>query len=163
MPLIDLEIHKEINKPITISTELVVKQYVNREYYSILQVFTDGSKEPESGRTAAAVFIPTFNIKIAKRISDHTSVFTTEVIAIILALQWIIEVQPVRSVICTDSMAALTSLMSGKSESRQDLIFEVLQCLFRAKQLGILVFFLWVPAHVCVDRAVGRGFKLGVL
>jgi len=48
-------------------------------------------------------------------------------------------------------MAALTSLMSGKSESRQDLIFEVLQCLFRAKQLGILVFFLWVPAHVGVD------------
>lgn len=151
MPLIDLQIHKEINNQISIPTKLVVEQYVNREYYSVLQVFTDGSKEPESCRTAAAVFIPTFNIKIAKRLSDHVSVFTTELLAIILALQWIEEVQPSRIVICTDSMAALTSLMSGKSESRQDLIFEVLQGLFRARQLGVLVFFLWVPAHVGVD------------
>ncbi len=33
----------------------------------MLEVFTDGSKEPESGRTAAAVYIPTFKIKMAKR------------------------------------------------------------------------------------------------
>ncbi len=122
-----------------------------QEYYSVLQVFTDGSKEPESGRTAAAVYIPTFKIKIAKRLSDHVSVFTTELLAIILALQWIEEVQPERTVICSDSMAALTSLLSGKSEARQDLVFEVLQSLFRIRQLRIEVNFLWVPAHVGVN------------
>lgn len=76
---------------------------MSQEYYSVLQVFTDGSKEPESGRTAAAIYIPTFNRKIAKRISDNVSIFTTELLAIILALQWIEEVQPARTMICTDS------------------------------------------------------------
>ncbi len=122
MPLIDLQIHKIIKKPeMNIPTDLVVQQYLMQEYYSVLQVFTGGS-----GRTAAAVCIYTFKIKMAKRLSDHLSVFTTELLAIILALQWTEEVQPERTVICSDSMAALTSLLSGKSEARQDLVFEVL-------------------------------------
>ncbi len=59
MPLIDLQIHKRIKKTeMNMPTELVVQQYI-MHYYSVLQVFTDGSKEPESGRTAAAVYIPT--------------------------------------------------------------------------------------------------------
>ncbi len=76
---------------------------------------------------------------MAKRLSDHLSVFTTELLAIILALQWIEEVQPEITVICSDSMAALTSLLSGKSEARQDLVFEVLLNLFRIRQLRIEV------------------------
>ncbi|XP_038157609.1 uncharacterized protein LOC119794224, partial [Cyprinodon tularosa] len=151
-PVIDLQIQKIMNNwGKNTPTDIIVQQHLSKEYYSVLQVYTDGSKEPESGRTAAAVYIPTFKIKIAKRISNHVSVFTTEVLAIILALQWIEEVQPLRTVICTDSMATLNSLLSGKSETRQDLIFEVLQSLFRIRQLKILVYFLWVPAHVGVD------------
>ncbi len=134
-----------------IPTELVVHQYLMQEYYSVLQVFTDGSKEPESGRTTAAVYIPTFKMKMAKRLSDHLSVFITELLAIILALQWIEEVQSEITVMCSDSMAALTSLLSCKSEARQDLVFEVLLNLFRIRQLRIEVNFLWVPAHVGVD------------
>ncbi len=48
-------------------------------------------------------------------------------------------------------MAALTSLLSGKSEARQDLVFEVLLNLFRIRQLRIEVNFIWVPAHGGVD------------
>uniref|UniRef100_A0A8C1XU29 Uncharacterized protein n=1 Tax=Cyprinus carpio TaxID=7962 RepID=A0A8C1XU29_CYPCA len=152
MPLINLQIHKVIKKQeMSLPTEIVVQQYISQEYYSVLQVFTDGSKEPESGRAAAAVYIPTFKIKMAKRLSDYVSVFTTELLAIILALQWIEEVQPARTVICTDSMAALSSLLSGKSEARQDLVLEVLQSLYRIRQLRIEVTFIWVPAHVGVD------------
>lgn len=67
MPLIDLQIHERIKKTeINMPTELLVQQYM-QEYYSVLQVFTDGSKEPESGRTAV-VYIPTFKIKMAKKI-----------------------------------------------------------------------------------------------
>lgn len=96
---------------------MIVKEYMKQEYYSAVQVFTDGSKEPESGKTAA-VFIPTSKIKISKRVSNHVSVFTMELLSIIIALQWIEEVQP-SSVMCTDSMASLNSLLSGKSEARQ--------------------------------------------
>ncbi len=46
--------------------------------------------------------------------------------------------------ICTDSMAALTSLLSDKL----DLVVEVVQCLFRIRQLMIVVKFLCVPSDV---------------
>ncbi len=48
-------------------------------------------------------------------------------------------------------MLVLTSLLSCKSEARQDLVFEVLLNLFRIRQLRIEVNFLWVPAHVGAD------------
>ncbi len=87
----------------------------------------DGPKDLESGRTAAAVYIPAFKTKLAKRISDHMSEFNTELIAIILVLQWIEEIQPNNIVICTDSMSVLTSLVNLKSAARRYLIYEVLQ------------------------------------
>ncbi len=48
-------------------------------------------------------------------------------------------------------MLVLTSLLSCKSEARQDLVFEGLLNLFRIRQVRIEVNFLWVPAHVGVD------------
>ncbi len=86
-----------------------MQQYIEQTYYSTVKIYTDGSKDPESGFTAAAVYIPQFKV-ISKSISDQISVFTTEIIAIFLALQWIEEVQPIRSVICTDSLSVLNSL-----------------------------------------------------
>ncbi len=48
-------------------------------------------------------------------------------------------------------MSVLTSLVSGKSAAWQDLIYEVIQYLFRIRQLGIMVYFLWLPAHTGVE------------
>ncbi len=55
------------------------------------------------------------------------------------------------SVICSDSYSALTSILSGKSESRQDILLKVLQSLYRIWQLRIIAELLWVPAHVGVE------------
>ncbi len=87
---------------------------------------------------------------MSKRTSDHISVFTAELIAILLALQWIEVIQPTKAVICTDSLSALNSLSSGKSLARQDMINEVMQSLFRIRQYGLLVNFVWVPSHMGV-------------
>ncbi|KAI2643913.1 Gag-Pol polyprotein [Labeo rohita] len=83
---------------------------------------------------------------------------SSELLSICLALQWVEEIKPYTSVICTDSMAALTSLQSGKSDARQDILYEILQSIYRIRQLRLLVYFLWVPAHIgiegseCVDQ-----------
>lgn len=61
------------------------------------------------------------------------------------------EIPPTTVIICSDSYSALTSILSGKSESRQDILLEVLQSLYRIRQLRIIVEFLWVPAHVGVE------------
>ncbi len=95
------------NKERSILTHIEVQQYIEQTYYSTVKIYTDGSKDPESGFTAAAVYIPQFKVKISQSISDQISVFTTEIIAIFIALQWIEKVQPIRSVIwpiCTLSV-----------------------------------------------------------
>ncbi len=58
----------------------------------MVTIFTDGSKDPISGTTAAAVFIPKFQTRIKKRITDHVSVYTAALIAMVVALQWVEDV-----------------------------------------------------------------------
>ncbi len=58
----------------------------------MLHIFTDGSKDPTSGNSAAAVYIQRLQVNIQKRISNYVSAFTTELIAILLAIQWVEEV-----------------------------------------------------------------------
>jgi ribonuclease HI len=104
--------------------------------------------------TGAAFGVPEFKVAVTKRATDHLSVYTMELLAILLAAVCVEEVRPDRVVICSDLRAALIhlySLHSFVSQSRQDLLYEVLQCLYRVKQMGILVMFLWVPAHVGVE------------
>ncbi len=100
MPVVDTQLYEgKHNKERSILTHIEVQQYIEQTYYSTVKIYTDGSKDPESGFTAAAVYIPQFKVKISQSISDQISVFTTEIIAIFPALQWIEEVQPIRSVI----------------------------------------------------------------
>ncbi|XP_042577199.1 uncharacterized protein LOC109095263 [Cyprinus carpio] len=150
MPFIDIQLHKDKHNEENILDSVTVQDYIDHVYYSAIQIYTDGSKDRDSGTTSAAVFIPQFKVNILKRTSDHISVFISELIAIILALQWVEEVQPILSVICTDSLSAIESLASGISTARQDLIYEILQSIFRTRQLGIIIHILWIPAHMGV-------------
>lgn len=49
-------------------------------------------------------------VEIGKRINDGLSVFTGEMIAILLAVQWVEELRPLKAIICSDSRAAMVSL-----------------------------------------------------
>ena len=53
-------------------------------------------------------------------------------------------------VICTDSTAVLASMLSFHSNSRQGLLYEVLQSVTGIVVKGCEIKFLWVPAHVGV-------------
>lgn len=128
-----------------------VEKHLVHNYHGCLQFYSDGSKDPTVGSTAAAVFIPEFQVLIRKRLSDNLSVFSTELVAILLALQWAEDVCPMRMVVCSDSLSALQCIQVGQSASRQDLILEISQTLFRLHMQMITVHFLWVPAHVGVE------------
>lgn len=88
MPSIDIQLHKDKHNEENILDSVTVQDYIDHVYYSAIQIYTDGSKDPDFGTTSAAVFIPQFKVNILKRTSDHISVFTSELIVIILALQW---------------------------------------------------------------------------
>ncbi|XP_016419840.1 uncharacterized protein LOC107749259 [Sinocyclocheilus rhinocerous] len=129
----------------------IFNSYIRGNYYGYLQIYTDGSKDPKTGRAAAAVVIPEFNVECGKRITDDISVYACEMMAMIIALQWVEEVRPERVVIASDSCAALMSLKCCNSRSREDLLYEILQSLFRIHQIHLSVRFVWVPAHVGID------------
>lgn len=83
-----------------------VKTHLQQEWSSYLQIYTDGSKDPESGKVAFGVTIPELRVKKGHRISDQMmSVFTTEMLAILRAFWWVEDNKPDNSVICIDSAA----------------------------------------------------------
>ncbi len=86
------------------------------------------------------MYIPEFDVKICKRITDRLSVFTAEITALILALQWIEEVRPGRVVICSDSIEALQSLNSNET-IKDDLVMEMFTIMWRV-ELGLVCIFV---------------------
>ncbi len=67
--------------------------------------------------------------------------------AIATALQWIEETQIKKVILCTDSCSALKSLKSFTSHSRQDIVNEIYENLYRFKNMNIMIIFMWIPAH----------------
>ncbi len=97
----------------------IVQKYIN-EYYSYVQIYTDASKSLDN-KIGVAFTVPEFHFSVRKRTSDELSVYTGEMIALLLAIQWIEEIRPLKSVICSDSCASLASLLYSHSKSRPDI------------------------------------------
>lgn len=121
-------------------------EYLRITYGDSIQIYTDASKKGR--RVGVAVNVPKLMVKKKARISDQLSIYTGELMAILLGVQIIKERKIKNAVICSDSYSAIVSIYNQKSESRPDLIMEILQNLFELKQIKIEVQFMWVPAHV---------------
>ena len=80
-------------------TKILTREYIDN-FSGYLNVFTDGSKQ-SNNTTASAVYIPYFNVQISKRIPDLCSVYTAELIALLLALNWIRDIKPSNTAIFT--------------------------------------------------------------
>jgi len=61
-----------------------------------------------------------------KRVTNQLSVYATEMLAILLALQWIEEKKTKNTVIASDSYSSLESIRSGRSLVRIDSVNEIL-------------------------------------
>ncbi|KAJ7983898.1 hypothetical protein DPEC_G00369990, partial [Dallia pectoralis] len=130
-------------------------------YGEYVHVYTDGSKDPSTGRTGAAFIEKTSGREVMRRLSDGLAVFTAELMALWLALQWMEGRVKSKVVIFSDSCAVLKSLQASSSWSRQDLVYEVLITLGQVVSKGCQERFSWVPAHVGVvgNEAVDRVAK----
>ncbi|XP_061747026.1 uncharacterized protein LOC133545438 [Nerophis ophidion] len=127
-----------------------IEQRVEEMFFDNIMIYTDASKTINSKVGAAAV-IPQRNIVLNKRISDKLSVFTGELVAIYMAVNWIEENKARKVVVCSDSSSALTSIKNITSETRLDIVYEIVQAIYRINKAGGVVTFLWVPAHVGVE------------
>ncbi len=70
--------------------------------------------------------------------------------AILMALEWVYEVRPDKVIICSDSLAVLESIHSLET-NRTDILTEIMIRLYSLRQVGIIIRFMWVPAHVGIQ------------
>ncbi|CAC5368100.1 unnamed protein product [Mytilus coruscus] len=124
-------------------------EYIDNAYKNHLKIYTDGSKDPASGKTGYAFLIPSRLIASYKRTSDNLSVYTTEMTAIYQSLKWLFSNQQPgqKVVILTDSYSAIQSIQNNVP-SRPDILepIQILAC--RLKQKNIEVTIELIPAHV---------------
>ncbi len=128
----------------------VFNDHITEVYKNYTQIYTDGTKNPETGITGIGVVVPARGIEVNRRTSNNLAVYTVEMVAILVALRWVEKTEIVKVVICSDSAAVLVSLISFHSKSRQDILYEILYSVTRITNQGGQVTFLWVPAHIGV-------------
>uniref|UniRef100_A0A3B1IE94 Reverse transcriptase domain-containing protein n=1 Tax=Astyanax mexicanus TaxID=7994 RepID=A0A3B1IE94_ASTMX len=167
MPEVDLKLQNEFKKHgKQVMKDQVTLSYLDLYYKYDLKIYTDASVDPDSGRAGVSVYVPAFKTELIRRVSDYVAVYTAELVAIMMALLWVEDVRPLRTVICSDSQTVLKSLTNGQKSSRIDIIYDVLMILLRLQHLGLSVGFLWVPAHVgvegneCADMLAKRALTL---
>ena len=123
-----------------------VLQHMARKHLS-MDMLKYTQMDQKIHKMGTGIYIPEFNKIYGYRLNHFLSVYSIKMTGIIIALRWIEEVKPLRTVICTDSMAALHSLDTGHS-SREDLIIEMRHLLLQLRNLAIIIEFCWVPAFI---------------
>lgn len=114
-----------------------------------MEIYTDGYKDPDTGQTGASMVVRGIGVSFFWRLTDEVSVYSTETVAIVKALEWLEETRPEKVVICSYSAAAINSIESSRS-CRMDLLYEVYLHLHQLKGIGVAVTFLRIPAHIGV-------------
>ena len=125
----------------------IALEYLDTKYQGFHKIYTDGSKDPDTGHTGAAYYDPLADYGDGYRCTDHISVYTSELIAINEALDYISNKDYSNVVILSDSLSALQSLVT-KTSSRPDILNEILVRVHQLQRRHIRVHLEWIPAHV---------------
>ena len=146
-PIIDFNIHytnskKDYNYILANTTF----EYINKNFNHCLRLYTDASRDPESGTTAIGLWIPQFKVSITKRISD-VSICRAEQAAIIIALEWLEDYRPLQAIVLTDSLSTLMLLNNYGNFYKDPLIYEILLKVNNLVCSGVHLTLLWVPSH----------------
>ena len=93
-----------------------------------MQIFTDGSKVDEKV-SAAAVSSVAPNSPFSCRLRDHSSIYTVELQAILIALNQTYQSQETKFIIFSDSLSALQAL--GKLKNDHPLLIQIQEFLHK--------------------------------
>lgn len=114
-------------------------------YEQHIHIYTDGSKE--GSRVAAAAVVKAS--LLCCRLPDDASVFTAELTAIKLALNWIARDHHMKFVVFSDSLSSMQAIYNRRTGHPilQDIML-TLDELYRNNK-GVTLF--WVPSHVGIS------------
>ena len=139
-----LELSKIINKNESPHVNLALTKEYMEKWNNYLHIYTDGSKFEE--KTACSFNVPAVNYEFKARLSNNTSVFDSELCAILKALQWLDSNPPFQCVILSDSLSALQALKDD--ENKNALIGEIRYNVFMLQNKGIRIYLAWIPSHI---------------
>ena len=119
----------------------------NARYEAHMHIYTDGSKTAD-GKVAAAFYVPSQDVRCGTRIADDSTVYTAEMTAIKLTLEYIINANisaDTRVAVFSDSLSSLTSIETGRSSSKPNLLNNIMSLI---NQTQADLTFVWIPSHV---------------
>ena len=118
---------------------VIFRAAANELYNNFVHIYTDGSKDPITGKTGMA-----FYVEPLPRLTDNVSVYATELTAIFHALLWIKSNNRGFSdfVIFSDSLSALIVIGGGNSV-RRDLINKIISINKSLMDKGLNIIFEW--------------------
>lgn len=78
---------------------------------SYIVIYTDGSNDLKSDKMGFVYAIPELGIYKKQRTSDHLAVYTVEMLAVLIPLQWVEQNKIERELKCSDSLSSLTAFL----------------------------------------------------
>ena len=82
--------------------------YIDIKYTNYIKVFTDSSKTLNE-RVSASFCIPEFNVEISKRSTNIISIYSEEMVAIKIALEYITEIASTLKLLNSDTFLVILS------------------------------------------------------
>ena len=111
--------------------------------------YTDGSVDPNTGKTAAALVCG--EERLGWRLTDHCSTLQTELVGIASALLHTRQHNSKHTTVFTDSLTALRALLRYPAKDNVRLITMTRLLLSRLKDEGKEVTLAWIPSHIGID------------
>jgi ribonuclease HI len=124
------------------------KNHLFNKYEYHLKIFTDGSVLPSTDSGCGFV-IPDLKIQKAFYLGKRFSIFTAELYAILMALEFIFYLQfsIFRIVFCVDSKSVLYALQGWSFKNRSDLLYDIKLLISHISMRGSEITFCWIPSH----------------
>ena len=113
------------------------------------QIYTDGAVTKE-GKASAVIYIQNIRKEMAYRLSDNTEILTAELLAINLAIKWLILFQKEyfrtkRWLILSDNKNALDVINDIYQTQQNKVIIAIINNVRDIKEINIQ--FKWIPGH----------------
>ena len=112
------------------------------------QLFTSGSRTPE-GKASYAFYVPSADFQESGRLTDNTSVFAAELMAIVRAINWCVSEKCPGPVILTSCLSAVQSVGERESKARPRLLNRLLEGYDAHRLLcpASPATLVWIPGH----------------
>ena len=145
--------------------QATARELINNQYNHCICVYTDGSVTTDGVK--AAFIVPQLSNLTRKYQLPHVSIFTAELVAILMALNFFNDLcQPPMAVsFFSDSLSALQAITHNSQSSREDVVKEIVVVCHQLITRGTDIVLQWVPSHVGVpgnesaDRAAKQAAR----